>query len=72
MNFNRGQGCSWVICCECERTFLVADACDLGHPDDPPSVLCERCSAAYSQVEMEANGAVRVLTVLGWLSRCFF
>ena len=56
MNFNRGQGCSWVICCECERTFLVAsDACDLGHPDDPPSVLCSRCSAAYYQDEMEES-----------------
>ena len=52
---NKWQGSSWVICCVCDKEFLVADACAVGHPDDPPWFLCQRCSTEHSQAEMEEN-----------------
>ena len=54
-DYHRGKGLSWVNCCECEREFLVSTAVASGHPDDPPSILCERCADEYGQAEMEEN-----------------
>ena len=52
-DYDRGKGLSFVKCCECEKEFLVSDAVAVGHPNDPPSLLCERCASEFQQDEME-------------------
>lgn len=47
------QGSSFVVCCLCEREYLVADAVANEHPDAPPSFVCYRCSAEHDQYELE-------------------
>lgn len=47
------NGCHWVDCFVCEREFLVSDAVAVGHPDNPPAVLCVRCASMECQAEME-------------------
>ncbi len=53
MNYNRGNGLTFVDCCVCGCEFLVSDAVAVGHPDDPPTILCVRCASEECQAEME-------------------
>lgn len=44
---------TFVICHLCGNECLVADVEADEHPDIPPSYVCRRCAAAYSQYEIE-------------------